>query len=76
MSNTVKNILERLPNSARIQIENRAKDTKQTEEDIIVEILSKQGRQKRFQDLNRKLASYGKGMTEEEILSLPRMPGK
>lgn len=76
MSDSVKNILERLPQAYRKRIERRARDTARTEEDVIVEMLKREDWLERFRAINRKLAPLAKDTTEEEIFSLPRMPAK
>jgi len=72
MTKIVQVNLDRLGEGYRELIERRSRETNQSEEDIIVEMLKREDWLERFRALNRKLSPYAKDMTEEEILSLPR----
>ncbi len=76
MSKLVQIDLEKLDQDYRQRIERLAQETGKPLDEVIVDMLSRKAWLDDFHEARRRLAPYGKGMTEEEILSLPRMPAK
>jgi hypothetical protein len=76
MSKIVQLDLEKIDSNFRQRIERLSEKTGKPLDEVILDILSRKAQLSDHWEVQERLAPYGKDMTEEEVLALPRMPVK
>jgi len=76
MSKIVQIDLEKIDSKYRQRIERLSEETGKPLDEVILDILSRKAQLSDHWELQERLAPYGKDMTEEEILAMPRISVK
>lgn len=76
MSKIVQIDLEKIDSNFRQRIERFSEETGKPLDEVILDILSRKAQLSDLWEVQERLTPYGKGMTDEEILAMPRMSAK